>query len=210
MIAAMGRTISRWVMCTLVALLGCADGERERPRVQAVGSASLDAAIPIDAAITPHPDAGYIGEVVLPDADEADPGDASMSSGMKLLADRVAESPIVVVGTCSTAVPRFAAETGDVVTDVSLTIDRVLVGAASAERLDITVIGGMLEDRGTMSPHSGRYEAGGSYILFLWTEGDTPILGKDYTSSARLLADRVEYQGYHLSYAEVRGVLPTL
>lgn len=194
----------------LVAVPGCADQDRERSQVQAVGSAApLDDAAPlIDASFPGPPDGGYAGEV-LPQPVVIAP-DASTPPGLKALADRVAESPAVLVASCTSAVPRLESDGHRVVTDVSFTIERTLKGATTVSDINITVDGGMLEDRGTISPHAGKYQAGARYLLFPWSDESGLVLASDNTSNALIESDRVVYLGRSVSTADVRSVLPTL
>jgi hypothetical protein len=168
-----------------------------------------DAAPPLtDAGSPAPPDGGYAGEVV-PTAAVIAP-DASTAPGLKALADRVAESPAVLVGSCTSATPRLDSDGHKVVTDVSFTIERTLKGATTLSDISITVDGGMLADRGTVSPHSGKYTAGARYLLFPWSGESGLVLAGDNTSSALLENDRVVYLGRSVSIADARSVLPTL
>lgn len=130
-------------------------------------------------------------------------------SALDRLHDRAAHAHTVVRAHCVSADPRVDAGRDEVVTDVSFMVLRGVAGAVPPTTLSVTVVGGVMADRATRSPHMAVFEVGQEYLLVVDNPpGEGIRLGPGRDSAALVTDDGIEYLGEKLSSADVRALFP--
>lgn len=194
-------------LVVIVPLGGCRSDEDHSVQHQHTGSApDDDGVIILTEPPVPDPEAVAVDANMI---DEPMPGpvEPKPALGLENFERHVELAAAVVVARCTSATPRLDPTFGDVVTDASFEIAQSLKGDTSAD-VTTTIPGGALAERVTVSPHSARYLAGSSYVLFLYNGDSGLVLRQDYTNSATIGTTSVTYDGVSISFDEVRNSLP--
>jgi hypothetical protein len=148
----------------------------------------------------------------LPTFDDAAIQNVEPTTPLDWLTERMSHAEAVVVASCATIYPHYESSIDEVVTEVILTVSQVLAGDASTvpPSIFVSVPGGSDGERFTGSPHSPKFEPGGTYLLFLDDDDSTLKLRTDTVSSARFEADTLRYLGRLLPRDEVLALIPAL